>query len=125
MGSGESRIESLGEINFRGQVGKNVTKYAREMQHVARDLAIELDIGAMAAESAMRKLQGHPRLRGIDVRIRAILVTRSLRRGRDLAQGISAEAVKFALQYRSEFLDIDDAGGKHTHDRSKTGGVDL
>jgi hypothetical protein len=123
MASGESRIEKLGDVGFRGQVGKNVARYARDTQQLARDLAIEFDVGAMAAESAMLKLKKHPRLRGIQVRVRAILVARRLRRARDLAKGIAAESVKFALTYRREFMEIDDSG-RHQRD-SGTGGVDL
>lgn len=130
MGSGENRIARLGDHGFRGQVGKQIAKYARDSQQLGRDLAVEFDTGAMEAEKSMRKLRGHPALLGVDVRIRAILVTRSLRRARDLSKGIAVESVKLVLQYRKEFLDIDDSGraaAKKSTDKSGsyTGGVDL
>ena len=123
MGSARSRIDHLGDIPFNGQVGKRVSQYALTLQALARDLAVEFDEGAMAAESAMRKLRKHPQLRGVKVYVRAMLVTRRLRRARDLCKGISAEAVKFNLQYQLEFHALNEANGsRRDHD---TGGVDL
>lgn len=124
MGSAHNRIDHLGNIPFNGQVGKRVSQYALTLQSLARDLAVEFDEGAMSAEAAMRKLRQHPQLRGVKVYIRAMLVARRLRRARDLCKGISAEAVKFNLQYRLEFLALNEAsgGGRRDHD---TGGVDL
>lgn len=130
MSSGETRIGHLGDVTFQGQVGKQIARYAREAQQLARDLAVEADLRAMEAEKAMGRLKGHPALLSVDVRIRAILVTRPLRRARDAAQGMAAESVKFALQYRREFMEVDDSGRSSTTTSAKsstpwTGRVDL
>lgn len=53
----------------------------------------------------MRQLKGHPLLLGVDVRARAWWVARHLNEARELVLGISAEAVKFNLQFRREFLE--------------------
>ncbi|KAB2341871.1 hypothetical protein [Actinomadura rudentiformis] len=123
MGSGERRIESLGDIEFNDRVSRSVSEYAKQTQRLARDMASELDVGATAAHSAMLKLRFHPRLQHLNVRWRARRVARHLARARDLAQGISAEAVRFNLQYRREFLDIDSRGD--TSKAKYTGEVDL
>src|SRR5690606_23683175 len=106
MSSGERRLDKLGGIEFRGQVGRAVADYAKGTQRVARDLAAELDVTAETSRAAMWRLRKLPAMRGVDVWVRARMVSRHLKRARDLAQGISAEAVKFNLLYRREFIDI-------------------
>jgi hypothetical protein len=110
MASGERRIEKLGETHFRGQVGRAVAEYAKNTQRLAHDMAAELDVSAETSRAAMWKLRKLPTMRNVDVWVRAKLVSRHLKRARDLCQGISAEAVKFNLAYRREFLDLDDSG---------------
>lgn len=122
MASGEDRIDQLGDIEFRGQVGKQVAKYAQATQRIGHDLAYTLDNDADRARKAMVKLRRHPLLGGVDVRLRARWVARRLKRARELAKGISAEAVKYQMEYRKQFLSVD-SGTKHR--RSDTGGVDL
>jgi hypothetical protein len=113
MGSGESKIEALSNIEFRGSVGKQIAQYAKATQRIGHDLAYALDNDAGRARSAMHKLKKHPLLLGVDVRIRARLVARHLRRAHDCARGISAEAVKFNLEYRKQFLGVDNKNGKY------------
>lgn len=126
MGSGEDRVDQIGEVEFNGQVGKNIAKYAQLTQRFGHDLAAEFDISSAEALAAMRKLKHHPRMQGVNVRRRSRQVARHISRARELAQGISAEAVKFYLQYRREFIEIererDDEGRQY---RRYTGGVDL
>jgi hypothetical protein len=65
---------------------------------------------------------------GVDVYFRARWCTRHLRRAAELARGVSAESVRFTLQYRREFLDIQDAGAKAVKANKKfpfAGEVDL
>lgn len=125
MGSGEQRLTRIGDIPFRGRVGENVAKYAKANQDLGRDLASELSNGAEAARRAMRGLQGHPLLHGVDVRLRARRVARKLNKAKELALAVSAESVRFNQQYRREFLDVDDRkGGKGKKDR-RSNGVDL
>ena len=114
MGSGEQRISRIGDIAFRGKVGENIAAYAKANQRLGHDFAQELEDGAMAAQKAMRKLEGHPALMGIAVRLRARRVARKLRKAKELAVALSAESVKFNQQYRREFLDTgeSDKGGK-------------
>jgi len=113
MASGERRLDKLGAMEFKGQVGRAVAEYAKGTQRLAHDLAAELDVTAETSRAAMWKLRHLPQMRKVDVWVRARMVSRHLKRARDLCQGISAEAVKFNLQYRREFLDIDDAGRKN------------
>lgn len=113
MSSGERRLDKLAQVEFRGQVGRAVADYAKGTQRLARDLAAELDVTAETSRAAMWRLRHLPQMRSVDVWVRARMVSRHLKRARDLAQGISAEAVKFNALYRREFLDIDDAGRKN------------
>src|SRR5690606_7701725 len=82
-----------------------VSDYAKGTQRLARDLAAELDGTAETSRAAMWKLRKLPQMHRVDVWVRARMVSRHLKRARDLAQGISAEAVKFHVLYRREFLD--------------------
>lgn len=123
MSSGERRIDQLGNVTFTGDVSANVAAYAKGVQAIARDLAVELEIGANVAEQAMRRLNGHPRLAGVNVRFRARLVTRRLRRAHHLALEVSAEAVRFNAQYRREFLQVAPPGERRR--TAAHSGVDL
>ena len=105
MGTGEQRLDELASIEFHGKVPKKIAAYAVATQRLAHDLAREAEEAADAAENAMRQLQGHPLLLGIDVKVRARRVARHLRDVRELALGISAEAVKFNQQFRIEFIE--------------------
>jgi DsbC/DsbD-like thiol-disulfide interchange protein len=102
--SGEERIDELAEIEFFGSVGTQVTRYAKTSRRFARDLAAELESAAHDSRVAMSALKGHPALLGLDVKIRARRVSRKLKRAKELAQGISAESVKFAAEYRKQFI---------------------
>ena len=106
MGTGNDRLDEIADIEFHGKVPPKIAAYAVATQRFAHDLARELDAGEAAAESAMAQLKGHPLLMGVDVRARAWWVARHLREARELAQGISGEAVKFDLQFRQEFLEV-------------------
>lgn len=119
MSSGERRLDTLAQVEFSGQVGRAVADYATGTQRLARDLAAELDVSAETARAAMWRLRKLPEMRSADVWVRARRVSRHLKRARDLAQGISAEAVKFSVLYRREFLDIDDAGRKNGRHRGE------
>lgn len=123
MASGEDRIDKLGDIEFVGQVGKRVAEYARTTQRLGHDLAYTLDSDADRARKAMLKLRKHPLLGGVDVRIRAWHVSRRLRRARDLARGISAEAVKYHAEYRKQFGTVGTDGRKKS--TNSTGDVDI
>ena len=117
----------MGEITFDGAVGKKVHQYGITVQRLGHDLAAEFDEAANRAQRQIRKLKGHPALLGVDVYLRARRVTRHLRRASELSRGVSAEAVRFTLQYRREFLNIQDAGtAPRTHKRGgHFGEVDL
>ncbi|MFE6386771.1 hypothetical protein [Nocardiopsis dassonvillei] len=104
ISSGEDRIDELGSIEFFGPVGTQVTRYAKTSRRFARDLAAELESAAHDSRVAMSALKGHPALLGLDVKIRARRVSRKLKRAKELAQGISAESVKFAAEYRKQFI---------------------
>lgn len=105
MGTGQDRLDEIADIEFHGKVAAKIAEYTVATQRFAHDLARELDAAESAAESAMSQLKGHPLLMGVDVRARAWRVSRNLREARELAQGISAEAIKFNLQFRQEFLE--------------------
>ncbi|MET8140397.1 hypothetical protein ABZU32_08830 [Sphaerisporangium sp. NPDC005288] len=105
MGTGQARLDEIAGIEFHGKVPVKITAYTIATQQFAHDLARELDAAEAAAEEAMNQLKGHPLLMGVDVRARAWRVARHLRDARELALGISAEAVKFNLQFRQEFLE--------------------
>jgi hypothetical protein len=103
--SGSSRIGELAAIDFTGNVGTQVVTYAKKSRGFARDLAAELDAGAEDARKAMNKLSGHPLLMGLDVRLRSRRVARRLTRAKECALAISAESIKFAAEYRKQFID--------------------
>ncbi|WP_182876116.1 hypothetical protein [Microbispora sp. H10670] len=126
MGTGNARLDEIADIEFHGKVPAKIAAYTLATQRFAHDLARELDHAEAAAEAAMTQLKGHPMLLGVDVRARAWRVARYLREAREIAQGISAEAVKFNLQFRQEFLDALEALEKRDTKRSDyKGKVDL
>lgn len=126
MASGEREISKLGDVEFRGDVGKEVTRYARTLQRLGRDMAAQFDADAEAATAAMKQLgKRHKLLFGVDARLRAFRVARGLRRARDCALALSTEAVKFQIEYRRQFLNIDDRGGKHRSKKRTSGEVDF
>ncbi|OLT36743.1 hypothetical protein BJF79_30700 [Actinomadura sp. CNU-125] len=104
MGTGGKKIARLGDVTFQGKVGANVTAYAKSTQRLARDLAAQIEADGARAEREMRRLDGHPLLVGVDVRLRARIVRRRFKRAKELALAISAESVKFQAQYRRDFL---------------------
>ncbi|MEU9019976.1 hypothetical protein [Actinomadura sp. NPDC048394] len=122
MGSGSRRLDEIAAIEFRGKVPRQVAAYAKATQRFAHDLARELDAAESAADAAMRQLKGHPLLAGVDVAVRAWWVSRHLRDARELVEGVSAEAVKFNIQFRNEFLDGEDRSTKKSDYK---GEVDL
>ncbi|MBO4274948.1 hypothetical protein [Microbispora triticiradicis] len=126
MGTGNARLDEIADIEFHGKVPAKIAAYTLATQRFAHDLARELDHAEAAAEAAMTQLKGHPMLLRVDVRARAWRVARHLREAREIAQGISAEAVKFNLQFRQEFLDALQAIEKRDTKRSDyKGKVDL
>lgn len=128
MASGEDRLDQMGDITFDGAVGKKIHQYGQAVQKLGHDLAAEFEEAARLSQRQMRKLKGHPALLGVDVYLRARRVSRHLRRASELSRGVSAEAVKFTLQYRREFLNIQDAGTKPKTNNRRTshfGEVDL
>jgi hypothetical protein len=128
MDSAEERLDKMGDIEFDGAVGKHVAAYGKAAQKMGHDFAAELDEAAREANRQMRKLKGHRLLLGVNVYLRARYVSRHLRRAAELARGVSAESVRFTLQYRREFLDIQDAGAKAVKAKKKfpfAGEVDI
>jgi hypothetical protein len=118
-GTGDKRLDKMGDIVFEGAIGKQIAAYGLSTQKFGHDLAAELEEAARLAGKAIRQLDGHPLLLGIDLRLRARVVTRHLRRGAELARETSGEAVKFTLAYRREFLAIQDAGTKARQGHSR------
>ncbi|RJL19576.1 hypothetical protein [Bailinhaonella thermotolerans] len=125
MGTGQQRIDQIADIEFHGKVPSKIAAYAVATQRLAHDLARELEEGANGAEAAMRQLKGHPLLMGVDVKARAWRVARHLREARELVLGISAEAVKFNLQFRQEFLEAMANQARDTKGKDYKGKVDL
>lgn len=120
--SGEGRIAKLGDVDFRGKVGKHIAEYAKANQYLARDFAAQFHDDGARAYRHLRQLEGHPMLMGVDVRIRARKVQRHFNKLKDLSLALSAESVKFNGQYRKEFLtDRSD----HKDHRRWQGKVDL
>ncbi|MEU8347848.1 hypothetical protein AB0C74_39640 [Spirillospora sp. NPDC048832] len=126
MGSGLQRVDKISVMTFLGKrVAAKVADYAKENQKLARDMARELDAAASAAEAAMLELKGHPLLAGVDVAARAWWVSRHLREARELCEGISAEMVKFNVQFRIEFIEGTDAEQRSTSKATYKGRVTI
>jgi uncharacterized protein YfaQ (DUF2300 family) len=125
MGSGLRRIDKIAGLTFLGKVPRQVAEYAAVNQKLARDMARELDAAASAAEAAMAELKGHPLLAGIDVQARAWWVSRHLREARELCEGLSAEMVKFNVQFRQEFIEGTDADKRDTKKSTYKGRVTI
>lgn len=124
MGSGLQRVDKIANLTFVGKrVATKVAEYAGENQKLARDLARELDAAASGAEAAMLELKKHPLLLGLDVQARAWWVSRHLREARELCEGISAEMVKFNVQFRQEFIEAIE--GRATSKTSYKGRVTI
>ncbi|HUR06149.1 MAG TPA: hypothetical protein VM347_26620 [Nonomuraea sp.] len=122
MGTGQTRLDEIANIEFHGKVAAKIAEYTVANQRLAHDLARELDGATSSAESAMRELKGHPLLRGIDVRRRARRVAGHLADARELAQGISAEV---NLQFRQEFLEALAEASRSDKRKDYKGKVDL
>lgn len=105
MSSGERRIDKLGNMSFDGEVARNIAAYAAALQKLARDMALELDTGGQEIRAAVWSLRDDPRLANVKLRRRARRVARHAHRASRLMQEVSAEAVRFNLQYRREFLE--------------------
>jgi hypothetical protein len=106
VSTAEDRLDEIAECEFAGKhVAAQIAQYATLTQRLAHDLARELANSEEAALDAIRRLQGHPMLRGLDVRWRARRVARVLREARALCEGVSAESVAFNVQFRHEFAD--------------------
>ncbi|WP_222107682.1 hypothetical protein [[Actinomadura] parvosata] len=99
------RLDEIAEMVFHGQVPAQIAAYSSATQQFAHDMARELDQARSDAETAMEELKDHPLLRGKGVRRRARRVAGVLADACELAQGISAEVVKFNIQFRTEFAD--------------------
>ncbi|MEU9832726.1 hypothetical protein AB0D67_14480 [Streptosporangium sp. NPDC048047] len=126
MGTGQTRLDEIANIEFHGKVPAKIAAYSIATQQFAHDLVRELDVAESAAETAMAQLKGHPLLLGVDVRARAWRVARHLRHAREVVLGISAEAVKFNLQFRQEFVEALEALEQRSAKRSDyKGKVDL
>jgi hypothetical protein len=122
MASGEQQISRLGDVEFRGKVGENVTTYAKRLQRLSHAFGAQLTNDAQDAERAMRRLSGrHPLLKGMELRFRARRVSRRLRRASELFVGLGAEAVKFQAEYKKQFHNVEGEQEK----RPKSGEVDL
>lgn len=124
MGTGQNRLDAIANIEFHGKVPAKIAEYSAANQKFAHDLTRELDTAHNAAEAAMGQLKGHPMLMGVDIRARAFWVAQVLAEARELTQGISAEIVKFNLQFRTEFAEAlaDKRSNKHKDYKGK---VDL
>lgn len=121
-GTGQKRINELAAIEFRSKrVGQPITEYAKKAQRLARDLAAEFDRSARDARQAMYGLRSHPALLGVDVKARARMVARKLKRAKECAVGISGESIKFQLEYRRQFV----AEAERTEAKTKRRKVDL
>jgi hypothetical protein len=106
VSTAEQRLDDIADTEFVGKsIAGRVAQYATLTQQFAHDLARELAASSEAAETAMRRLRGHPLLAGVDVRLRARRVSRVLREARELCEGVSAECVAFNVQFRTEFAD--------------------
>lgn len=125
MGSALRAIDKIADMTFLGKVPRKVADYAAANQRFARDMARELDAAASAAEAAMGELKGHPLLAGLDVAARAWWVSRHLREAREICQGLSAEMVKFNIQFRQEFIEGTDAEKRDTKKSEYKGRVSL
>lgn len=104
MSTADKRLDEIAGCEFTGtDLAGAIARYATLVQLFARDLARELSNAEDAATAAMRQLQGHPLLSGVDVRWRAQRAARPLREALELCKGISGEMVAFNLQFRAEF----------------------
>jgi hypothetical protein len=120
-----ARLDEIADCEFAGKaIAERMARYATLTQQLAHDVARELAVAEEAATAAMRQLTGHPLLAGVDVRLRARRVTRVLREARELCEGISAEAVAFNIQFRTEFAAALTAK-RETKTKNYTGKVDL
>lgn len=125
MGSALRTIDKIADLTFLGKVPRKVAEYATENQKFARNMARELDAAASAAEAAMNELKGHPLLLGIDVHARAWWVSRHLREAREICEGLSAEMVKFNVQFRQEFIESADVEKRETKKSQYKGRVTI
>lgn len=113
MGTGLERVDRIGRTVFGGRrIAVQVAEYSRLNQQLAHELARELEASSVAAEAAMRELKDDPRVQVHGIRMRAWRVARHLRQARELASGVSAEMVKFNVQFRREFIEDGARGEK-------------
>ncbi|MET8142663.1 hypothetical protein ABZU32_20345 [Sphaerisporangium sp. NPDC005288] len=106
--SGKARIPELATIPWEGPA--SITEYAKTGRGLCRDLCEEFDMGADELyEVLIRSFKGHPALAllgGPDVKLRARRVVKRLKRAAELQKGAGVELVKFASQFRKEFVSV-------------------
>jgi hypothetical protein len=98
------RISELAEVEFEGSLSEAFAEYSRRAEKLALALSFELEMAESDSRAAMSRLSGHLLLFGVDVKVRARRVAKRLRRARELADGIAAEASLFERNYRRYFL---------------------
>ena len=96
-------IPALSAIEFTGP--KAIAKYSREGRQACRKLRDEFEGAAEDARAALKTLDGHPLLLGVDVKIKAWRVANRLRRAAECLNGAAIELVKFNADFRTHFIE--------------------
>lgn len=94
---------TLSAIEFTSP--KDIAEYSSEGRSAARMMRDEFQGAAEDARAALKTLEGHPLLFGVDVRIKAWRVSNRLMRAAELCDGAAAEVVKFNADFRTHFIE--------------------
>lgn len=97
-------VSELAVVAFDGSLEKVFADYASRVEELARRLAFELAVAAGDSEAAMGRMRDHPLLFGLDCRLRARRVSKRLKRGVELAEGLNVEARLLYHEYCKQFL---------------------
>lgn len=91
----------LERIEF--QKPSDLEQFSKTGKAVMRDLRDIFEGAAEDTKFALRSIEGHPALFGLDVRVKAWKVANRLRRAAEACNGAALETVRFWAEYQTQF----------------------
>lgn len=91
----------LEKIEFRKP--SDLQQFSKTGKTLLREICIILDCAAEDVSFALRSIEGHPALLGLDVRLKAWRVANRLKRAAEACNGAALELTRFYAEYQIQF----------------------